>query len=264
MVTSAATISVDEDQFIKVGPQLELYESILHDHTQHLDALPPTLFEGYERDLRELYTRSGAVRDEIFLQGYRFRSLEREQERSTANCARRLWVRMGSGCGKSGECESGGKRGFTCLAGNCCTLYSVQCFKRRGDRDACYLIDSHIFDVSPNATRWNLNIPIKVNVFLWRLSLNKLPLRVNLDKKDIDVDTILCPICNDDVESVNHLFFTCDMAKDLWAMLARWWELDISFCSNMTKWFVWLDSLTISYKARVFFERVGGTLLWFI
>ncbi|GKA65007.1 hypothetical protein Tco_0764714 [Tanacetum coccineum] len=33
-----------------------------------LDALPPTLFEGYDRDLRELYTRSGAVRDEIFSQ----------------------------------------------------------------------------------------------------------------------------------------------------------------------------------------------------
>ncbi|GKF74386.1 hypothetical protein Tco_0220718, partial [Tanacetum coccineum] len=48
-----------------------------------LDALPPTLFESYDRDLRELYTRSGAVRDEIFSQRYRFRSLEREQERAT-------------------------------------------------------------------------------------------------------------------------------------------------------------------------------------
>nr|GFA76524.1 hypothetical protein [Tanacetum cinerariifolium] len=47
-----------------------------------LDVLPPTLFEGYDKDLRELYTRSGAVRDEIFLQRYRFRSLEREQERA--------------------------------------------------------------------------------------------------------------------------------------------------------------------------------------
>ncbi|GKG32025.1 hypothetical protein Tco_0426975, partial [Tanacetum coccineum] len=46
-------------------------------------ALPPTLFEGYDRDLRELYTRSGVVRDEIFLQRYRFRSLEREQKRDT-------------------------------------------------------------------------------------------------------------------------------------------------------------------------------------
>ncbi|GKD02061.1 hypothetical protein Tco_1172335 [Tanacetum coccineum] len=60
------TISVDEDQFIKVGAQLGLYESILHDDTQRLDALPPTLVADIDRDARELYIRSGAIRDEIF------------------------------------------------------------------------------------------------------------------------------------------------------------------------------------------------------
>ncbi|GJZ30483.1 DNA-directed DNA polymerase [Tanacetum coccineum] len=60
VTTLAATISVDEDHFLEVGAQLELYGSILYDHTQRLDALPPTLFEGYDQDLRELYTRSGA------------------------------------------------------------------------------------------------------------------------------------------------------------------------------------------------------------
>ncbi|GJT72368.1 hypothetical protein Tco_1031654 [Tanacetum coccineum] len=63
-----ATISVAEDQFLDVGAQLELHRSILHDYTQRLDALPPILFEGYDRDLRKLYTRSGEVRDEIFSQ----------------------------------------------------------------------------------------------------------------------------------------------------------------------------------------------------
>ncbi|GJX96313.1 hypothetical protein Tco_0352111 [Tanacetum coccineum] len=56
--TPAATIAVDED------------------------ALPPTLFEGYDRDLRELYTSLRAVRDEIFSQHYRLRSLEQEQEKA--------------------------------------------------------------------------------------------------------------------------------------------------------------------------------------
>nr|GEV25260.1 hypothetical protein [Tanacetum cinerariifolium] len=68
VATSVATISVDEDQFLEVWTQLELYRSILHDHTQRLDTLPRTLFEGYDRDLMELYTRSGEVRDEIFSQ----------------------------------------------------------------------------------------------------------------------------------------------------------------------------------------------------
>nr|GEY58677.1 hypothetical protein [Tanacetum cinerariifolium] len=64
VTTPAATISVDEDQFLEVGAQFELHESILYVYIQHLEALPPTLFEGYDRDSRELYTRSGVVRDD--------------------------------------------------------------------------------------------------------------------------------------------------------------------------------------------------------
>ncbi|GJW12977.1 hypothetical protein Tco_0017110 [Tanacetum coccineum] len=82
--TPAATIAVDEGEFLEVGAQLELHRSILHDHTQRLEVLPPELFEGYDRDLRELYTRLRAVRDEIFSQHYRLRSLEQEQEQERA------------------------------------------------------------------------------------------------------------------------------------------------------------------------------------
>ncbi|GKC21531.1 hypothetical protein Tco_1023681, partial [Tanacetum coccineum] len=68
VATPTATIPVDEDQFIEIGAQLELYGGILQDHTQRLDAMPPTLFADIDKDVRELYTRSGVVRDEIFSQ----------------------------------------------------------------------------------------------------------------------------------------------------------------------------------------------------
>ncbi|GKA57371.1 hypothetical protein Tco_0756559 [Tanacetum coccineum] len=90
VATPTAIISVDEDQFLEVGAQLELHGSILQDHTQRLDALPPTLIANIDRDVRELYTRSGVVRDEIFSQRYMFRSLEREQERTVVTF-RALW-----------------------------------------------------------------------------------------------------------------------------------------------------------------------------
>ncbi|GKE32837.1 hypothetical protein Tco_1452159, partial [Tanacetum coccineum] len=51
VTTPAATIAVDEDEFITVGAQLELHGSILHDHTQRLNALPPTLLEGMGQDI---------------------------------------------------------------------------------------------------------------------------------------------------------------------------------------------------------------------
>ncbi|GJX64186.1 hypothetical protein Tco_0298529 [Tanacetum coccineum] len=90
VATLTTTILVDEDQFIEIGAQLELYGGILQDHTQRLDTMPPTLFAEIDRDVRDLYTRSRAVRDEIFSQRYRLRSLEHEQER-TAITFGALW-----------------------------------------------------------------------------------------------------------------------------------------------------------------------------
>ncbi|GKC28788.1 RNA-directed DNA polymerase, eukaryota, partial [Tanacetum coccineum] len=131
------------------------------------------------------------------------------------------------------------------------------CDNNSHERTVRHLVDSRLLVVDQIATRWNRCVPIKVNVFLWRLSLNKLPSRVNLDRKCIDVGSVLCPICQDDVESVNHTFFSCEMAKVLWDLLARWWELDIPVCANISEWYSWLDSLHASPKVRSFLEGVG-------
>nr|GEX01755.1 hypothetical protein [Tanacetum cinerariifolium] len=65
VASPASTIAVNEDEFLVVGAQLELYWKILHDQTQYLDALPPTLFESFSRDFTQLFARSEAVCDEI-------------------------------------------------------------------------------------------------------------------------------------------------------------------------------------------------------
>ncbi|GKA04618.1 RNA-directed DNA polymerase, eukaryota, reverse transcriptase zinc-binding domain protein [Tanacetum coccineum] len=124
------------------------------------------------------------------------------------------------------------------------------------------LIDLHFLGANLNATRWNRSIPIKVNVFMSRAMFNKLPTRVNLDRKSIEVDSLLCPICHEDVETANQIFFTCDLAKVLWDLLAKWWELDVPFCASISDWLSWLDSLSISSKARVFLDGVGAALMW--
>ncbi|GKE73006.1 hypothetical protein Tco_1535047 [Tanacetum coccineum] len=54
---------------------------LIRDHTIRLEELSLALFERYDRDIGELFTRSRVVRDEIFSQRYRFRNLEHEHER---------------------------------------------------------------------------------------------------------------------------------------------------------------------------------------
>ncbi|GKD87063.1 hypothetical protein Tco_1358217, partial [Tanacetum coccineum] len=57
------------------------YWGLIRDHKIRLEKLSPALFKRYDRDIRELFTRSGVVRDEIFSQRYRFKSLKHEKER---------------------------------------------------------------------------------------------------------------------------------------------------------------------------------------
>ena len=47
-------------------------------------------------------------------------------------------------------------------------------------------------------TRWSKVIPKKVCFFIWRTRLNRIPCRVNLDARGIDVDSVLCPWCEID------------------------------------------------------------------
>ncbi|GJZ99360.1 hypothetical protein Tco_0671911 [Tanacetum coccineum] len=51
------------------------------------------------------------------------------------------------------------------------------------------LIDDSILPKEEVATRWVKVMPIKINVFAWRVRLDKLPTRLNLSLKDIGVET---------------------------------------------------------------------------
>ncbi|GJT96953.1 RNA-directed DNA polymerase, eukaryota, reverse transcriptase zinc-binding domain protein [Tanacetum coccineum] len=118
---------------------------------------------------------------------------------------------------------------------------------------------------TPDSWVWSLNPAVGFTVASVRkFALNKLPTRVNLDRKGIDVDSTLCPICGDDVETIHRLFFTCEMARVLWANLACWWDLDVPFCSSFSDWICWLDSSHLSAKGKLFLDGVGGTVLWTI
>nr|GFA81505.1 RNA-directed DNA polymerase, eukaryota, reverse transcriptase zinc-binding domain protein [Tanacetum cinerariifolium] len=83
-----------------------------------------------------------------------------------------------------------------------------------------YIADKILRTVS-SKTQWCKFVPIKVNILTWRIKLNNLPTRLNLSRRGLELQTILCPSCNLAVESTDHLFFSCSMMKDLYASIAK-------------------------------------------
>ncbi|PWA96840.1 reverse transcriptase zinc-binding domain-containing protein [Artemisia annua] len=66
--------------------------------------------------------------------------------------------------------------------------------------------------------RWNKSVPLKVNIFSWRLAIDRLPTRCNLDKRGIDLDSTQCPLCDDGLESSR---VDCKTAYSVWRWVSK-------------------------------------------
>ncbi|GKD44740.1 hypothetical protein Tco_1269385 [Tanacetum coccineum] len=65
----ATLAAIETEGFLtELGAQVKMQGGLIRDHAVRLEELPPALFERYDRDIGELFTRSGAIREEIFSQ----------------------------------------------------------------------------------------------------------------------------------------------------------------------------------------------------
>nr|GEW20063.1 RNA-directed DNA polymerase, eukaryota, reverse transcriptase zinc-binding domain protein [Tanacetum cinerariifolium] len=99
------------------------------------------------------------------------------------------------------------------------TLHGLGDFSVKSAREK---IDKHVLVVSPAQNRWSKVLSIKINVFSWRMMLDKLPSRSNLHNRGINITCILCLNCGAAIENRNHLFFDCLMSVDLARLIGRW------------------------------------------
>ncbi|GJY91242.1 putative nucleotidyltransferase, ribonuclease H [Tanacetum coccineum] len=82
--------------------------------------------------------------------------------------------------------------------------------------------------------------------------------------KGVDLDSVLCPVCNDQIECVNHIFFACGLAKDLWRLMAKWCSVDLPEVFSISDWFSWLDASHMPKRSKIIIEGVVSTMLWHI
>ncbi|GKD32382.1 RNA-directed DNA polymerase, eukaryota, reverse transcriptase zinc-binding domain protein [Tanacetum coccineum] len=76
----------------------------------------------------------------------------------------------------------------------------------------------------------------------WHASYDRLPYLVNLDNHGIDVDSFLCPLCQDQTETCIHILFGCHRVRLIWLNIFSLWGtitmfeiLSSSLVSGMNK-----------------------------
>ncbi|GJZ46426.1 RNA-directed DNA polymerase, eukaryota [Tanacetum coccineum] len=80
----------------------------------------------------------------------------------------------------------------------------------------------------------------------------------------MDIDSILCPTCGKAVESTRHIFFTCQIARDILHLIISWWNIPYMEVSSYEEWLVWILSLGLSIRHKRIFEGVCYVTWWHI
>jgi len=56
----------------------------------------------------------------------------------------------------------------------------------------------------------------------WRVLLGKLRTRVNLVRRQVEMPSTLCSLCNHEDETIQHVLFECIVAQKVWDNCDRW------------------------------------------
>lgn len=64
---------------------------------------------------------------------------------------------------------------------------------------------------------WSLLAPSKIKVFIWKEISNALSVFDNLKSRGIKCD-LFCQTCGREGESINHVLFSCTLARQVWAL----------------------------------------------
>ncbi|GKE66335.1 RNA-directed DNA polymerase, eukaryota, reverse transcriptase zinc-binding domain protein, partial [Tanacetum coccineum] len=110
-------------------------------------------------------------------------------------------------------------------------------------------------------SRWIKEVPLKINIHAWKVTNDYLPTRLNLSRRGIDIESIVCPMCNSMVESSRHLFFSCEFNNQIMCKIMKWWELDYREINSYEACVEWMLSIRLPSKLKKVFE---GTcyILW--
>ena len=126
------------------------------------------------------------------------------------------------------------------------------------------LIDGFMLPEVSSKTRWIKEVPIKVNVHAWKVKIDCLPTRLNISRRGMDIDSILCPMCDKAVDSTRHLFFNCHVSNEILRKISRWWDIEYKEVSSYEEWLDWLLSLRLSRKHKQLFEGICYVLWWHV
>lgn len=96
----------------------------------------------------------------------------------------------------------------------------------------------------------------------WRITRDRLPHFSNLSIRGVDVPSILCPICEEEIKDLSHVFVNYRKVVGVWQKCMSWWQLPWHSSSISMKEIVVGSSTFIDNWRNKIFHGVCLVVMW--
>ncbi|GAU36466.1 hypothetical protein TSUD_166320 [Trifolium subterraneum] len=124
-----------------------------------------------------------------------------------------------------------------------------------------------VSDPNPLLSRvWKSWAPSKVIVFSWQLLQDRVATRQNLLRRRVirDISDSFCALCGVSVESVDHLFTSCDSIFPVWYKLVRWLGFQFVSPNSIIGLFEGFLGFSVNRKFRLGWMLIWHAAVWSI
>ncbi|KAL4588679.1 hypothetical protein LXL04_001573 [Taraxacum kok-saghyz] len=123
-------------------------------------------------------------------------------------------------------------------------------------------IDEKVLPSAMCSTKWCSWVPKKVNIFVWRVLWKRLPTQLALKARGIGVESVLCPTCSDEEETVNHVISSCSVASSIWDLVTRWLQVTRNLGTGSDSLFQWLEGERMTVDKKKLLEAIVWSTMW--
>ncbi|XP_021991152.1 uncharacterized protein LOC110887900 [Helianthus annuus] len=105
---------------------------------------------------------------------------------------------------------------------------------------------------------WCKWVPAKVNIHTWRMEMDRVPTAEALKKRNVGIGDSICPMCNSEEETVEHVFSACFIASNVWNGISSWVKIPNIYAFSLKVLHTFYKDLNLSEKKK---DAMQGILM---
>ncbi|KAL7609904.1 hypothetical protein Lser_V15G12120 [Lactuca serriola] len=124
------------------------------------------------------------------------------------------------------------------------------------------LLESKLISFKGPTIWWSKLIPLKVSGFIWRVVLGRIPVADTLATRGIIIPNNLCPLCNKETETVDHILVTCEYSREVQYWILKWCGIEKSGFKNVKEFTDYAATWGICPRKKLMLNMVFHCLIW--